>query len=148
MFGFFNKTKQIKKLTGLLLFQNDILKDLVDILRGMNSKPELVDTPTIPEAICGEWSGKDLGICLSVRKVNNNYYASVRDLDGQPGDRGESYPVRQYKGTCYFILDSYAIFMEHDKEKNQLRLCGNLSLVRVAAEMASYPAIPLDFNPN
>jgi hypothetical protein len=150
MFGFFNKAKQIKTLTGLLLSQNGILGDLVNLLKSEYSLRERTDTDTRaePDAICGEWCGKDLGICLSVRKENNTYYASVRDMNGGPEDYRESYPVRQYKGTCYFILDSYAIFMEYDKDKKQLLLCGNLSLVRMAAETASYPAIPLDFNPN
>lgn len=148
MFGFFNKTKQIKVLTGLLLFQNDILKDLVTLLGDMNGRPKPVDTQTRPEQICGEWSGKDLGVCLSIRKENNCYYASIRDLNGQPEDYRESYPVRQYKDTCYFILGSYAIFMEYDKDKNQIHLCGNLCMVHIAADIASYPVIAFDFKPN
>lgn len=148
MFGFFNKAKQIKMLTGLLLSQNDILKDLVNLLRSMNDKPEPVEAETIPDAICGEWSGKSLGICLSIRKESSNYYASIRDLNGLPEDYRESYPVREYKGLYYFNIDSYAIFLEYHKDNNEINLCGNLILVRIMADIASYPAISLDFNPN
>jgi len=149
MFGFFNKTKQIRTLTGLLLLQNDILKGLVNILRDMNGKTRPVAGKTTPDAICGEWTGKGLGICLWVRKEKDNeYYASLREINAPTEDHRESFPVREYNGMCYFVLGSYAIFMEHDRNKNRINLCGNLSLVHIAADTASCPAIPLDFNPN
>lgn len=148
MFGFFNKTIHIRTLTGLLLLQNDLLKDLVNIIKSRSCWQEHTDFKTVSDAICGEWGGKDLGICLSIRNENNNYFVSIRDLNGQPEDYRESYPIREYKDTCYFILDSYAIFIEHDQNNKQLRICGNLSMVRMAADRASYPAIPLDINPN
>ncbi|GEM_PF-2890251 len=146
MFGFFNKAKQIKMLTGLLLSQNNILQDLVNILRNMDKRQET--SGTIPETICGEWSSKDLGICLSIRKDKNNYYASIRDLDSLSGNFRESFPIRTDKGSCYFTLDSYAIFMEYDLDNNRIHLYGNLSLVGIAADMASYPVIPFDTNHN
>jgi hypothetical protein len=125
-----------------------MLQDLINLLRDMNNKQKPMDTETIPDTICGEWTGRNLGICLSIRKEYNNYYASVRDVNGLPEDYRESYPVRKYKNICYFILDTYAIFIEYDKDNNQLILCGNLSLVRLVADMASYPVVPLDFSPN
>lgn len=148
MFGFFNKTKQIKTLIGLLLLQNDILKDIVNILKNMNKKDKESTTEILPNEACGEWSVKNLGICLLIIKEKDKFYASVRDMDSPASDYKKSHIIRTYNNICYFILDSYAIFVEYDKDKNRINLCGNLSLIRPAADIFPYPAIPLDFNPN
>ncbi|MBF0647231.1 hypothetical protein IR083_00145 [Dysgonomonas sp. GY75] len=148
MFGFFNKAKQIKTLTGLLLLQYEILKDLVNILKDMNKKNEESNTEILPNEACGEWIVKSLGICLLVTKEKDKFYASVRDIDSPAGDYKESHIIRTYNNICYFILESYAIFVEYDKDKNQINLCGNLSLIRPEADLFPYPAIPLDFNLN
>lgn len=148
MFGFFNKTKQIRTLTGLLLVQNNILKDLINFIKDMNKKNEQPTTEILPNEVCGEWIVKTLGICLLIIKEKDKFYASVRNMDSPDSDYKESHIIRTYNNICYFILDSYAIFVEYDKDKNQINLCGNLSLIRPTADIFPYPAIPLDFNPN
>ncbi|MBF0647423.1 hypothetical protein IR083_01150 [Dysgonomonas sp. GY75] len=146
MFGLFKKKNHIKPLLGILALQSGMIGELLSLLKEMNDKRRRQEDGARPADICGLWHSKELGICLSVSKKGGGYYASLTDTGGLPGDRGIPYPVRTHNGICYFVLDSYAIFIEYDHRMNALRLCGNLLLVRMAIDMAMYPGTI--FNPN
>jgi hypothetical protein len=149
MFGLFNNRRPVKKLAEFVLLQNSILLKLVNILKEMNERrPDKEEAGTAPEALCGRWCARDLGICLDICQTGGGCYARLTDTGGLPGNPGASYPVREYKGICYFILDSYAVFIEYDSRKNEIRLCGKISLLRKAADASFYPDIPFEFNPN
>lgn len=149
MFGLFNNRRQVKKLAGFVLLQNSILLELVNILKEMNDKRRKEeDAGTGPEVLCGRWCARNLGICLDIRQSGDGCYARITDSGDLPEDQRASYPIRAYKGICYFILDSYAVFIEYGKQKNEIRLCGKVSLLQKAADAALYPGIPFGFNPN
>lgn len=150
MFGLFKKKTQQagqqRKLAGFILLQNSILLELVKLLKRINEKGDNSggqDTATGPEDICGRWQSRREGICLYIRKGAAGYCACLPDRQGT----GKAYPLRTYRGMCYFTLGSYAIFIEYDKAKHEIRLCGKLPLP-AAGGTTFYPGIPLEFNPN
>lgn len=126
--------------------QNGILLRLVNILKGMGESGGSTagqDTVTDPGDICGRWQARREGICLYIRKTTAGYCACLPDSQGT----GKSYPLREYRGMCYFTLGTYAVFIEYDKEENQVRLCGKLPL-SAGGDTTFYPGIPPEFNPN
>lgn len=129
-----------------MLLQNGILLELVGVLKEIKGKkaesPGREDT-VCPQELCGWWESPREGICLYIRKASGGCYACLPDKKGT----GRSYPIRTYRGMCYFTLDSYAIFIERDRAGNGIRLCGKLPL-REGTQTGFYPGTPPVFNPN
>lgn len=150
MFGLFKKKNYTEELLGLLVLQSDVMKEMASLLALLADKAELKQEPedsvSMFEKICGEWYNENLGLCVSIKKDQNDYYAGIRDIGGSSDDFGISYPIRIHKAMSYFVLDSYAIFIEYKAEIHEIRLCGKLTLLRKAADLSFYPDI--SFNPN
>lgn len=152
MFGLFKKKNHIKDLPALVIAQFDVIRKLAALMPLLADlvleKAQLKESDNILEAICGQWICEDIGICVKIRKEKSGYYASLMDIAGQEHDFNVSYAIRTYKGMSYFVVDSYAIFIEYDKQNHEIIFGGNLSLVRKTADFSLSPDIPLDVHPN
>lgn len=129
MFGLFKKKNYTKELLGLLILQNDIMKDLVSLFRSrLQEDRQIKDREWTLDKICGDWSSSDLGISVNICKVDNNYYISFDD-PASPRLNAQSYPIKVYRQGFYFVLDEYAIFIDYNEEKNMVYLEGNVALM-------------------
>lgn len=152
MFGIFKKKNYTKELLTLVFAQNNILEKLVAFLpllaEDAFEKSRQKESEMFLEWICGLWICEKIGITVKIRKEKSGYFVSIADVGGLDHDFKVSFAIRTYKGMSYFIIDSYAVFIEYDKITNTLNLDGSLRLILKFADESIYPGKQFDFNPN
>lgn len=154
MFGLFKKKNYTKELFSLFRSQTDLIEKLVTLVTLLADrsfdKQQQEETESHLDCMCGNWLRNDLGISTRIRKEKGDYYISIGDLEDPDHDFKELYAIRMYKGLSYFVVDSFAIFIEYNKEQNKIFLCGNMAFARQATTAYNYPypEFPGEFNPN
>lgn len=155
MLGLFKKKIHTKDLLHILSLQNKVLEGLFALYSSLEKRmsenagqDNAPGTPVLLDKICGEWLSRKLGICVTIKKYGDGYFAEIGDIERLPEDFVENYPIRLHKDMPYFVLDGHVISLEYDANSHEVVLCGQLSLLRKAADVSLYPGVPFDFNHN
>lgn len=128
MFGLFRKKNYTKELLGLLLIQNDTMKELIQFFTTKKHK-DRQDKELNPDNICGEWTSGILGISVNIKKEKNGCYVSVDNLNAPFNEFTQRYKLMEYNGIYYFILKEYAVFLKYNEDRKTIVLEGNIQLV-------------------